>query len=439
MDGHRRLVVVGGGVDLLLLGRDRGVLLDQHVHHLAQGLDAERERRDVEEQHVLHIPRQHGGLDGGAHRDGFVGVDVATRFRAEEGVDLLLHQRHAGLAADQDHLVDVAHGEAGVGERDTARAHGAFHQILHQRCDLGAGELDDQVLRTRAVGRDVRQVHFRLGARGEFDLGLLGGFLEALQGDRIGVEVDAVLLFELLRQVLDDLQVEVLAAEERVAVGGQHLELMLAVHLGDLDDRDVEGAAAQVEDGDLGVAAPLVHAVGQRGRSRLVDDAPDVEARDPAGVLGRLALGVVEVGGHRDDGFRDVLAEILLRGALHLLQHLCGDLRRGELLAVALHPGIAVLGLDDLVRHHRQVALHHVVVVLAADQPLDREQGVRRVGHRLTLGALADEHLAVGEGNDGRRRAVALGVLDDARFAPVPDRHARVRRAEVDADDSAHD
>src|SRR3546814_3532304 len=105
----------------------------------------------------------------------------------------------------------------------------------------------------------------------------------------------ALVLVELVDQVVDDALVEVLAAEEGVAVGRQHLELLLAVDVGDLDDRHVEGAAAQVVHGDLAVAAVLVQAIGQRGRGRLVDDALDVQAGDLARVLGRLALGVVAV------------------------------------------------------------------------------------------------------------------------------------------------
>ena len=98
-------------------------------------------------------------------------------------------------------------------------------------------------------------------------------------------------LLELGDDVVDDALVEVLAAEEGVAVGRQHLELLLAVDVGDLDDRDVEGAAAQVIDGDLAVALlRLVQAEGQRRGGRLVDDALDVQAGDAAGVLGGLAL-----------------------------------------------------------------------------------------------------------------------------------------------------
>ena len=85
--------------------------------------------------------------------------------------------------------------------------------------------------------------------------------------------------------------VEVVAAEVGVAVGGLHLEDAL----GEIEDRDVVGAAAEVVDGDLLVAL-LLQTVGQRRGGRLVDDALHVEAGDPAGVLGGVALGVVEVG-----------------------------------------------------------------------------------------------------------------------------------------------
>jgi aldehyde:ferredoxin oxidoreductase len=66
-----------------------------------------------------------------------------------------------------------------------------------------------------------------------------------------------------------------------------------------------------------GAPAAFVQAISQRGRGRLIDDAKHIETGDSAGILGRLALGVVEVGGHGDDsaghgfaqvGFRSLLA-----------------------------------------------------------------------------------------------------------------------------------
>jgi hypothetical protein len=134
-------------------------------------------------------------------------------------------------------------------------------------------------------------------------------------------------LLELGDHPVDDEVVDVVAAEVRVAVGRDDLHDVVA----DLEDRDVERAAAEVVDGD-DLVLLLVEAVGERRRGRLVDDALDVEAGDAAGVLGGLALGVVEVRGHGDDRLGHLLAEVVLGGLLQLLQDLRADLGRRDSL-----------------------------------------------------------------------------------------------------------
>src|SRR5437868_5683859 len=193
------------------------------------------------------------------------------------------------------------------------------------------------------------------------------------------------------------------------------------------------GPSAEVEDEDRLVCTLLVEAVGERGRRRLVDDAQDVQAGDLAGVLRRLALGVVEVGGHRDHRFGDLLAEVGLGVRLQLLEDHRADLRRRVLLAVGLDADVVVRALDDLVGD--DLHLLRDLVELPAHEALDREDRVLRVGDLLPPRRGADEPLTVlRERDDGRRRAAALGVRDDGRLAAFEDGHARVRRAEVDAD-----
>src|SRR5690606_3785089 len=326
-----------------------GVLLDQRRHHATHGFDTQGQRGNVEQQHVLDVTGQYRALNGGTHGHGFVRVDVLARFLAEELGDLLLHQRHAGLAADQDDIVDLADVDTGILQRDTARLEGTLHQVLDQRFALGTGNLHVQVLGTAGIGRDVRQVDVGLLAGGQLDLGLLGGFLQALHGQRVTFEVHAAFFLELVNEIVDQADVEVFTTEEGVTVGGQHFELVLAVDFGDLDHRHVEGAATQVIDDHGVVALGLVHAVGQRRRGRLIDDALDVEPGDATGILGGLALAVVEVGRHGDHRFGDRLAEVVFGGLLHLLENFRGNLRRGHLLAIHFHPGVGVVGLDDLV------------------------------------------------------------------------------------------
>ena len=134
------------------------------------------------------------------------------------------------------------------------------------------------------------------------------------------------------QHLLHQHQVDVVATEMRVAVGGQHLEDAVL----DPENRDVERAAAEVVDRDE-PGVPLVEAVGERRRGRLVDDAEHVEAGDPAGVARGGPLRVVEVRRDRDDGAIDVridlalLGEVLLGAVLQLAQDERRDLRRREL------------------------------------------------------------------------------------------------------------
>jgi hypothetical protein len=142
-------------------------------------------------------------------------------------------------------------------------------------------------------------------------LRLLGRLLEALQRHLVAPQVDAVLFLGELGDEVRRARCRSLAAEERVAVGRLHLEDAVA----DLDDRDVERAAAEVVDRHVSrCRGSATDAVGEGRRRRLVDDAVHVEAGDLAGVLGRLALRVVEVGGDGDDPIRRFTACTVFSG-----------------------------------------------------------------------------------------------------------------------------
>ena len=308
----------------------------------------------------------------------------------------------------------------------------AVDQLLDQLLDLRARELDVEVLGPEASAvMNGRLISVSWPSR-EGDLGLLGRRLQALDRHRVLGQVDALVLLELGEQPVDDHLVDVVATEVGVAVGRLDLDHAFA----DLEDRDVEGAAAEVVDRDLLVGL-LVQAVGQGRRGGLVDQAPDLEAGDPAGVLGRLALRVVEVGRHRDDRLLDLAAEVVLGRLLELAQHHGRDLGRRVLLVLDADPDAAVLGLVDRKGHH--LHLFGDLVVAPSHEALDRVHGVLRVGHGLALGHLAHQALtALGEADHGGRRARALGVGDDLAFVTFHDRDDAVGRAQVDADDLAH-
>ena len=84
VDLHAGLVVRRGAEDLALAGGDGGVARDERRSHAAQGLDAEGQRRDVEQEDVLDLALEHAGLDGRADGDHLVRVDALVRLLAEE-------------------------------------------------------------------------------------------------------------------------------------------------------------------------------------------------------------------------------------------------------------------------------------------------------------------------------------------------------------------
>ena len=279
-----------------------------------------------------------------------------------------------------------------------------------QLVELRAGQRDVQMLRAGRVGGDIGEVDVAGGHAGELDLRLLGGLLQALHGDLVTGEVDAVGALELADEVLHDALVEVVAAQTVVARRGQHLDHAVV----DLQNGDIERAAAEVIDHDL-LCLLLVDAVGQRGGRRLVDDTLDVQTRDLAGVLRRLTLRVGEVGGDGDDGLADGRAQIALGVALQLLQDHGADLLRGVALAVD----------GDL--------------VVGAHLTLDRGDGALGVGDGLTLGDLTDHTLAgLGERDHGRGGAVALCVGDNDCLAALHDGHAGIGGTQINTDNLRH-
>ena len=183
----RGLIVVGGREHLIRLGRNRGVFLDQFGHYAAQGFDAERQRRYIQQQHVFDIAPQHAGLNGRTHRHRFVWINILARLATKEFFDYILHFRHACLATDQDHIVNLGRFKAGIFQSHPRRLDRALDQILHQGFELGACDFNVEVLRSCRIGRDIGQVNVGLLTRRQLNFGFFGRFFQTLQGERVFV------------------------------------------------------------------------------------------------------------------------------------------------------------------------------------------------------------------------------------------------------------
>ena len=142
-DLHRGLVVLDRREHVRLARRHRGVLLDQLVEVATDDHDAERVRRDVEEQDVALLVGERRALDRGAERDDLVGVHALARLEAEELGDRLLHARHARHAADEDHVLDLR--SSSISASSSVRA-----QISTVRSMRSLGQLLELVARQHA-------------------------------------------------------------------------------------------------------------------------------------------------------------------------------------------------------------------------------------------------------------------------------------------------
>mmetsp|Transcript_6588 Transcript_6588/g.17841 ORF Transcript_6588/g.17841 Transcript_6588/m.17841 type:complete len:707 (-) Transcript_6588:24-2144(-) len=439
LDEHTGLVVGVGGEDLLLLGGDGGVAGDEHGHHAADSLETHGEGGDVEEEEVLHLlvalTGEDGSLDGGAVGDSLVGVDgLAQLLAVEEVGEEGLHLGNAGGTADEDNLVDRVLVNLGVAEALLDGLHALAEEVHVELLKPGAGDggVEVDTLEERV------DLDGGLRGGGEGALGALARGAEAAEGAGVAGDVLLVLALEFLDEVVHEALVKVLTAEVGVTRGGLDLEDALL----DGEEGDVKGTAAEVKDEHVALRAAvlvlLVEAVRDRRRGGLVDDAHAVDTRDHRGILGRLALGIVEVRRDGDDSVLDLLAEVRLGDLLHLDEDHRGDLLGAELLLFAVEldgdHGLVRLAGDDFVGPVLDVRLDLGVGELAADHALGVEDGVDGVHRGLVLGGITDETLGIGEGDVGRGGAVALVVGDDLDAVVLPDADAGVGGAEVDAD-----
>ncbi len=287
--------------------------------------------------------------------------------------------------------------------------HGAVQERLNQLLVGAAAQLRVQVQGLAVLLGD--ELFLDAGKRmcRQLPLGCLHRPQHPCPRHQVQAQVNAVFLLESIADQLHQEIVEVVAAQLGVAMAGQHLDDAFL----DLDDGDVEGAAAQVID-EHAPPFGLVGVVGERGGGRFVEDADDLKAGQFARFVGGLALAVVEIGGHGDHGLGDRHFQLFLGPILERAQ----DHRRDFLRPIFL---VAQLDLDVL-----------------AHLALDRLDGPLRRQHPLVTRRLANEQAAVLRQADERGQDWVVILGQDVRLPVAQDGHFAIGRSQIDAENRVH-
>ena len=390
------------------------------------------ERHTAEGGFAAWLPKGEG-LKRRAARDDQVGVDVGKRLATKVLRDHSLQKRYPGRAADEDDVVELCRSKARRFHRVFTDVEAARHERLAHVLELLTRQRVVQVQRSAAIAvSELFDAKLHLRPFGELDLRPLRGRLQPLVGLAILARVVAALLEELSRHVVGDGRIDVVAAEKRVARGREDLEHVA----GQLQDRDVEGTATEVVHGHTLIRRLVVTVREGRG-SRLVEDAKHFETGDSAGGFGRASLKLVEVGGNGDDGLAAFGAKRALRDLADVAQHERADLAEGVGLAARRHQYAAARPLGELEREPLFGFVDLVARVGAADQPLDRVDGVLRVEESSLLGGGAHQYVAARMKGDDRGDECAVLVFQNSGAVLVGDRDHGIGRAEVDPNDGS--
>ena len=240
-------------------------------------------------------------------------------------------------------------------------------------------------------------------------------------------------------KVGSDQRIEVVSAQGHVTRRGLHLEDAP----GQLEHRYVEGAATQVIDG-VGALLAFVQTVGHGGGGGFVDETQHVQSGQPGRILGGLALGIVEIGGHGDDGACQRVLVDVERGQCAITQHLQdlgrhfhgrdGPGRRGHGHGAIVASGGGIRGHIRPRSHDPQRQTLRLGIGQATPhQALDRADDVAGVGQQRLLGGMAHHGRSAGAVmHDRRQQLPALLVGQRIGHARAADGHQRVGGSQID-------
>ena len=368
-------------------------------------------------------------MNARAYCDHFIGIHALVRLFSENFSNFSLDLGHSCHAAHQDNIINIAGGKSCIFHGHPTGCHHFFNELVHQPFQLGAGQLDIQVLGAACISCDEGKVDIGFHGTGEFCLGLFSALFQALKGHFVTSQINALVLFKFISQVIDNSQIEILSAQMGVTIGGFDLEDPLA----DFQNRNVEGTAAQIKNRNLSITL-FFHAKGQRSRSGLIDNPLNIQSRNPSSIFCGLSLAVIKIGRNGNNRVGHCFSQITFSGFFHLFKNNGGYFSRTVIFSPDAQMGITVGRLADGVGENFNVIADLRGVVFSTNQSFNRKNRVFRVGHGLPFGGLPHQSLSTfGKPYNRRRCPASLSIGDHNRISTFHHSYARVGCPEINS------
>src|SRR5258706_12674533 len=192
------------------------------------------------------------------------------------------------------------------------------------------------------------------------------------------MQINTVIFFELLDEIIHDAQVEVITTEEGIAAGGAYLENAITY----IENGNIESTATKVVNGNNFIFL-FIKSICERRSSWLINDAQNFKPCDLSSIFGGVALRIVEIRRHSDHSLCDRFTKIRFGIGLDLRQDHRRDFWRRIFLVIDLHAHVAIVSSIDGIRHTLARAFHFRIIRLASHKTLHRKYRVLRIGDRL--------------------------------------------------------
>lgn len=344
-----------------------------------------------------------------------------------------LYYWYMGLIVNEDYVVDIRYGQVSVLQCDFQWFDRMVYQIFNQVFQFCMSYFDVYVFWIGGICGNVWQVYVGLLCRRQFDFGFFCGFFQVLYGQWIVMQVNVLIFFKFVNEVVDQVGIEVFIIQVGIIVGCQNFKGFFVINFVDFDNRDIESIIIEVVNCDSMVVDFFIQIVSQCCGSWFVDYMFNFQFCDMISIFGSLMLCIVKVSWYGDNCFSYWFVQIIFSCFFYFFQYFGRNLWWCYFLIFYIKLCVVVVGVDDFVWYDRNVMLNFFVLEVVVNQVFNCKQGVLWVCYCLMFSWLINQSFIIlGISNDRRCSVIVFGVFQYVCLCFIYNCYIRVGSIQVD-------